>query len=70
MDNFWSHYWLYRALTPDNRVYMDSGSRMVAPAYTGFWSILWDILSLIIVITILFLVIRWIVKKKKKKSTD
>lgn len=63
--NFWSNYWFYRAMTPDNRTYVsDGGTRVVAPAYGGVTSVLWDLITSILLIAL----IGWIIYYTNKRT--
>lgn len=65
-SSFWSNYFLYRALTPEHRVYVTTtGSNEVAPAYTGIRSMLADLTTLIVAIIIICIAI-WIFRKRRK----
>jgi anionic cell wall polymer biosynthesis LytR-Cps2A-Psr (LCP) family protein len=51
-DDYWSHYYFYRAMHPEYRVYYvdnDDGPQ-VAPAYTGWHSAIWDVLSCLLLL--------------------
>lgn len=67
-SNFWSNYFLYRALTPEHRTYVTTtGSNAIAPAYTGARSIMADIITLIFIVGAIVLVV-YVVKKKNAKK--
>lgn len=64
-DNFWSHYWLYRALTPNDRTYVVNGTTAYAPAYGGFMSVFWDIITFIVVIALIVWIVRAIRRRRR-----
>lgn len=64
-DSFWSHYWLYRALTPNDRTYVVNGTTAYAPAYGGFMSVFWDIITFLVVIALIVWIVRAIRRKRR-----
>jgi hypothetical protein len=68
--NFMSHYFLYRALTHHNdRVVVVNGSNPYgyAPVYSGFKSVLYDIITFVVVIgLIVFAVVMY--RKLKRRN--
>lgn len=66
-SSFWSNYWMYRALTPEHRTYIVSdGSSTIAPSYTGVSSIIPDLITLVIIISIVGITI-YIIKKRRER---
>lgn len=66
-SSFWSNYWMYRALTPEHRTYiMSDGSSAIAPSYTGASSIIPDLITLFIIISIVGITI-YIIKKRRER---
>lgn len=64
-NNFLSHYFLYRLMTPHNRVYYtDGGAMHYASAYTGVKSIFWDVVTFITVIALVIFVVRFIRRRR------
>lgn len=66
-DSFWSHYWFYRCMD-SSQVHMtyidDNGFVKSAPAYTGFMSILWDLISGLVIITMIIFIIYKLRKRR------
>lgn len=65
-SDFWSNYWLYRSLTPEHRTYVIDNSTVVAPSYTGFKSIVPDVITICVLIAILGFAI-YLIKKRTSK---
>lgn len=69
-NRFWSNFWIYRMLTPNNRTYMNGyGEKRIAPAYTGFRSIWADIVFACIFIGLIVFIIIRLKKSSKFRST-
>ncbi|MDU4659376.1 MAG: hypothetical protein E6Y39_04475, partial [Clostridium butyricum] len=65
-SNLLSNYMLFRMLTPNNRVYVDSyGNTSYAPAYNGFRSCIADIITFLVIIIIIFVLVRKFRKRNR-----
>lgn len=66
-NNFWSHYWFYRAVTPEHRTYVVEDQKVYAPAYTGAKSIVWDLISSIIILSIIGYIVWRIIRRRRSR---
>lgn len=70
--NFWSNYWLYRAVSHDHNPYYSNGGyyggNYSTSAYMGVKSIMCDIITLIIIVTICYVIYR--IFKRKRRDYD